>query len=74
MRYASGSQQNVALGQNALIITSGSNNFGLGSYALENNTLGSENVALGTGALNRNTIGQRNIGIGNGPLFFNTDG
>ena len=42
---------NVALGPNALMLTTGTNNLGLGFNALRNNTTGSGNVASGANAL-----------------------
>jgi hypothetical protein len=77
MRYASGSSQNVAIGNNALLITTGSGNFALGSEALTNNTTGTGNIAIGQNALNGSTIGSSNIAIGTNAAFrtsgsFNT--
>ena len=75
MRYASGSSlDSIAIGFNTLPVTTGVNNFALGSQALAENTSGGQNTAIGTGALNKNTIGIKNTAIGDGSGFSNVSG
>jgi hypothetical protein len=75
MRYASGSSlDSIAIGFNTLPVTTGVNNFALGSQALAENTSGGQNTAIGTGALNKNTIGIKNTAIGDGAGFANVSG
>ncbi len=65
---------NVALGDNTLIIgTTASFNNAIGSGALKNNT-GSSNVADGYQALQNNNTGSNNVGIGYQALSNNTNG
>jgi hypothetical protein len=75
MRYASGSSlDSIAIGFNTLPVTTGVNNFALGSQALAENTSGGQNTAIGTGALNKNTTGIKNTAIGDGAGFANVSG
>jgi hypothetical protein len=74
MRYTSGSTQCVAIGANALGITTGSNNFAIGAETLASNTTGNQNVAIGVGALNNNKTGNLNTAIGNDSGFRNVSG
>jgi hypothetical protein len=71
MRYASGSDQNVAIGYNVLAVTVGTNNTAIGSSALESNRTGNNNLAFGVGAMNKNTTGATNVALGNGALANN---
>ncbi|MBW8051818.1 MAG: hypothetical protein FVQ77_16070 [Cytophagales bacterium] len=69
-----GSAQNIAVGKNALKLTTTSNNTAFGDNVLANTTTGSGNVGIGYGSLFTNTIGTHNIGIGHAALFANTTG
>jgi hypothetical protein len=60
----------VAIGENTLAVTTGTNNFALGNEALANNTKGNQNVSIGVGALNKNTTGAQNTAVGNDAGFF----
>ena len=66
--------QNTALGDDALLNNAGDNNTAVGFDALLNNTTGFFNTAVGANALNANTVGIENTAIGNQALFFNTTG
>ncbi len=68
-------KENIAIGIDAgkslngdLQTTFGSNNIGLGNYALMNTTGGNENVAIGSYSLVDNTTGFSNTAIGYGSL------
>jgi hypothetical protein len=54
--------------------TQGSNNTGIGKFALNTNTTGYQNTAVGRSALRNNTIGFSNTATGFGALFANTTG
>ena len=53
---------------------SGTQNIGIGDFALYFNSSGIENVAFGYAALVYNTIGQNNLAVGRYALFANTNG
>jgi len=53
---------------------SGLDNVGIGSYALDANTVGNNNTALGYSALTANTSGNNNSANGEAALFSNTTG
>jgi hypothetical protein len=72
MRFASGSNQNVAIGNNALLVTTGSKNFAMGSEALSSNTTGQANIGIGTSALQQNTTGESNTAIGDSAAQFSS--
>ena len=65
---------NTALGKNALINTTGSQNTANGFQALFSNTIGNSNTATGWEALTFNTTGNNNTATGTGSLQFNTTG
>jgi len=66
---------NVAVGQNSLLLnTTASNNTALGAYSLENNTTGTGNTAVGLQALQDNTTANNNTSIGFNSLLQNTTG
>jgi hypothetical protein len=65
---------NIAIGNDALLLATASNNLAIGSGALDANTTGADNVAIGTNALGANTIGTKNFAIGVLALQLNTTG
>jgi len=69
----SDSNQNTAVGTNALLSNSGGTyNAAVGYQALYSNTTGAENSATGYQALFSNTTGSRNNAAGEGALYTNT--
>jgi hypothetical protein len=64
---------NVGLGFGALAANTSSNNLGIGSSTLGNNSTGSDNVGVGTNSLPANTTGSRNVAIGRNSLGMNGD-
>jgi hypothetical protein len=66
--------QNTALGTQALIGTLGSEDTAIGFQALFANTIGNGNTATGWGALTANTTGNNNTSNGAGALQFNSTG
>jgi Chaperone of endosialidase len=64
--------QNTALGEDALINNSGSYNTAVGFDALFSNTSGEFNTALGYTALLSNTTGNPNTAVGNAAMYNNT--
>ena len=64
---------NVGLGFGALTVNTSSNNLGIGSSSLGNNSTGSDNVGVGTNSLSTNITGSRNVGIGRNSLSMNGD-
>jgi hypothetical protein len=66
----SGSGFEVGIGS----LSTGTNNTGIGSSALFNNTTGDNNTAVGQGALDSNSTGSDNTGVGQGSLQANTTG
>jgi hypothetical protein len=80
---AGNATNNTAVGREALRNTvwgffpdvwQGSDNTGIGSFALWSNTTGAGNTASGSDALFSSTTGSWNTASGNGALFFNTTG
>jgi Chaperone of endosialidase len=65
---------NTAIGTNALINTTGSQNTANGFQALFSNTIGNSNTATGWEALTFNTTGNNNTATGTGSLQFNITG
>ena len=65
---------NNAIGYEALLNNTGSNNCAIGNWALKTNTAGGSNCALGMNALLNNSIGNSNVGIGESALLSNTMG
>ena len=65
---------NTAIGKNALINTTGSENTANGFQALFSNTIGNFNTATGWEALTFNTTGNNNTADGTGALQFNLTG
>jgi uncharacterized coiled-coil protein SlyX len=65
---------NTAIGKNALISTTGSQNTANGFQALFSNTIGNSNTAIGWEALTFNTTGNNNTATGTGSLQFNITG
>ena len=65
---------NTAMGKNALINTTGSQNTANGFQALFSNTIGNSNTATGWEALTFNTTGNNNTATGTGSLQFNITG
>src|SRR5919197_1013942 len=65
---------NTALGKNALINTTGSQNTANGFQALFSNTIGNSNTATGWEALTFNTTGNNNTATGTGSLPSDTTG
>ena len=65
---------NNAIGYEALLNNTGSNNCALGNWALKTNTSGMSNCAMGMNALLNNSIGNSNVGIGESALLSNTMG
>jgi hypothetical protein len=66
--------QNTALGDDALINSTGIKNTANGSLALLSNTRGDDNTATGYSALFNNTTGINNTAIGDPALFSNATG
>jgi len=67
--------QNVAIGYTALQYSKGSQNVGIGCYALDNNPMtGGQNTAIGYFSLSEIEGGDRNTGIGNACLGKLVDG
>lgn len=65
---------NSAIGYEALLNNTGSNNCAIGNWALKTNTSGGSNCAIGMNALLNNSIGISNVGIGESALLSNTMG
>jgi hypothetical protein len=66
---------NIALGQDALqIVTTGTNNIGIGPYALQDAKDSYVNVAIGVQALNSLTGGSTNVAIGYASLILSKIG
>jgi hypothetical protein len=65
---------NTAIGEDALINTTGSQNTANGFQALFSNTICNSNTATGWQALTSNTIGNNNTATGVGSLQFNISG
>jgi hypothetical protein len=59
---------NIALGHNALLLSTGSNNTAIGPRAMDATTSGNINVAIGADALGANTSGIQNVAIGHNAL------
>ena len=79
MRYISGSYDNVAIGYDALVGTSGQfsaadRNVAIGSNSMRVISTGDDNVAVGYAALKANTIGINNVAIGTNALLNNVGG
>ena len=69
------SDDNVAVGYNALIFNSGgTQNVAVGSMAMDENTSGLYNTAIGYNSLNANTSGDNNVAIGREAMATNTTG
>ena len=68
------SNLNTAVGLSALSVNTGTDNTGIGSGGLGQNTTGSANTAVGRVALYGNTTGSYNTGVGNGAGQGNTTG
>tara|TARA_B100001093_G_scaffold152037_2_gene144789 strand:- start:541 stop:2880 length:2340 start_codon:yes stop_codon:yes gene_type:complete len=76
MRYISGSYDNVAIGYDALMGTSGQfsgadRNVAIGSNSMRKISSGDDNVAVGYAALKANTLGINNVAIGTNALLNN---
>jgi hypothetical protein len=56
---------NVAVGNNALLLNNGDSNVAIGYQSLASNTSGSGNIAIGLSSMYANIVGQHNISIGN---------
>jgi hypothetical protein len=69
-----GHNTGTALGREALINNSGSNNTAVGYIALSSNTTGSNNTSVGYNSLKDNTTGAYNTSIGDQSLQANTTG
>jgi hypothetical protein len=65
---------NLAIGENALINTSSQDNMAIGDYALWKSTTAFMNTALGIQALKNTTTGGVNTAVGFGAMFLNTSG
>jgi len=65
---------NLSMGDTAAGSYQASNNVGVGSYALKNNTNGWYNMALGHASMYYNTTGNRCTGLGGASLYTNTTG
>ena len=65
---------NTALGDSALLNTTGFQNTAIGFQALFSNTIGNSNTAIGFQALEFNTTGNNNTATGGSALQFNTTG
>jgi hypothetical protein len=65
---------NTALGFAALQNTTGNNNIGIGSYALNANSSGCCSTAVGNNSLLQNTGAGANDAFGDGALYSNTTG
>jgi hypothetical protein len=65
---------NTAVGRNSLYSNTGSNNTGLGYYALFANTTGGYNTSVGRNALDANTTASFNTAVGYNSLGVNTTG
>ena len=66
--------QNTVLGEDALLINTGTDNTALGFNALLTNTTGQGNTAVGFNALDSNTVGVGNTAIGSSALASNDTG
>lgn len=67
-------ENNLALGNNALKVTTGKENTAIGSHALYSNTVGISNTAIGGAALYLNTTGIQNTASGFNALLNNVSG
>lgn len=65
---------NVAIGFQALLNNRGTDNLGIGTFALKSNTTGINNVALGAYAGSKNESGSNNFALGYGALLENIEG
>lgn len=63
----------IAIGNNALLNTIGSNVLGIGVNAGQGNTTGSNNLYIGNNSGSNNTIGNSNISIGHNVTFANNN-
>ncbi len=70
----SSATDNTTLGLNALPVSAGAQNTGIGFAALNNNSSGNFNTALGSTALSTNSSGSDNTAIGQSALTNNTSG
>jgi len=68
------SNENTAVGLNALAANSGNANTAVGSSALTSNTIGANNTAIGASVLTSNTTGVFNTAVGYNALLFNVNG
>ena len=68
------SSANVAIGNQALPISTGTNNTAIGIQSLQLNTTGYSNTAIGYQTLQSNTTGYNNVATGLAALLSNTDG
>ncbi|MFT4803565.1 MAG: hypothetical protein ACI9YE_000760 [Psychroserpens sp.] len=65
---------NMAMGFQALKNNRGSNNIGIGTFALTENTTGNSNTGVGANTLKANTTGDFNFAFGSGALTLNQSG
>lgn len=74
LRYPNALGQDIAIGKNTLLNSTGVYNTVIGWEAMMLNTIGNFNIAIGTDALRVNTIGSSNFAIGAGALSNNLSG
>ncbi|HEX6846744.1 MAG TPA: hypothetical protein VF144_07190 [Chitinophagaceae bacterium] len=66
--------KSIFLGSNAGAANTANGNIGIGSGALNVNTIGSDLVAIGDSAMNKNDEGSSNTAVGHRTLFSNSTG
>ena len=59
----------TAVGSTVLVLNTGSDNTGIGNFALSANTSGQNNASIGSVSLILNTTGSNNTGLGFGALY-----
>ncbi|PCI28540.1 hypothetical protein COB55_03755, partial [Candidatus Wolfebacteria bacterium] len=62
---------NVAVGYNALILSTAGNSVAIGARALDANTSGANNIAIGVDSLGANQTGDNNVAVGTNALILN---
>jgi hypothetical protein len=65
---------NTGIGYQALAMTTGTSNVGVGAFALSGNIQGIDNVGVGAGSLVNNGTGNNNVSVGYDALMSNLSG
>lgn len=68
------SQFNLAVGDAALMNSTGGSNVALGTYSLYANSTGNLNTAIGVYSMIDNTTGSNNVALGSSSMYSNTTG